>query len=232
MWMTWTFIPGLGWLSWLHAGIRTKHRPYFLIGLCYSIPFILTMVFSGQADTKGHSTPLYSAIISASMIAYIVGIIHVVMVRKSVDLRIKYANGPNTSAADEALERKIAADYGVAPRGVQHAVPPAVRQGSPPMATPLQLHTDEPAAAPVAINSADEQQIASLPGVGPILAKLAIRHRQSGRSFQSIEDFAQVLGLKPHVAQLLRSRVVVVIPRANPATPSAGEGHCGRIVDF
>ncbi len=80
------------------------------------------------------------------------------------------------------------------------------------------------------VNTASEDKIASLPGIGPILAKRAIKIRESKGGFKSVDNFCSLLELKPHVSKNMESLITVKLtekikkPRENE--PSA------RIVDF
>ena len=50
--------------------------------------------------------------------------------------------------------------------------------------------------------------IAKLPGVGLILAKKAVKLRQTSQ-FESIEEFGEALGIKPHILEQIRPSVVI-----------------------
>lgn len=266
-WIIWTFIPMLNWAAWIHAGVRAKYPKYFLIGGLYGIPFVLAMACSeNEKGPHGEYSTAYNIAMTLNMISWIGGIIHSQMVKREVNLRIKYAGqSAGGTAADDQLERKIASEYGArvtpsptspspavqrpiapsqaverwldglteeSPSTVERPVvspQPVPRRPAPPLAVPPQTVVASPASASVDVNSASEQQIAALPGVGPILAKKAIKFRQSERAFQSVGDFAQVLGLKPHILQQLRARVVANAPAQ---TPRAVEKRSGRVVDF
>jgi len=240
-WIIWTFVPILNWAGWIHAGVRAKYVKYFLIGGLYGIPFMLAMAFSEEKRPDGKYSTAYNLVMTLNMISWIGGIVHAQIVKKEVNLRIKYASqSPARTSVDDQLERKIAGEYGVpitasptapSPATQRPAVPPqSVPRGlAPPLAAPPQTVVASPTSASVDVNSASEQQIASLQGVGPILAKKAIKFRQSERPFQSVDDFAQVLGLKPHILQQLRPRVVANAPAQ---TARAVEKRSGRVVDF
>lgn len=63
---------------------------------------------------------------------------------------------------------------------------------------------------PVNLNTATEEQLDALPGVGPATAKaiVAERSRRGGR-FQSVEDLLQVRGIGPAKLEALRDLVTV-----------------------
>lgn len=54
------------------------------------------------------------------------------------------------------------------------------------------------------LNNASEDQIANLPGVGPILAKKAVAILKTQGGFQSIEHFGEALGIKAHYLDRIR----------------------------
>jgi DNA uptake protein ComE-like DNA-binding protein len=76
------------------------------------------------------------------------------------------------------------------------------------------------------INTAAEHVIATLPGVGPILAKKAVALRSMRGGFETIESFGEALDLKPHIVERLRP--LVVIGRVDGANAALG----GRTIDF
>ncbi len=109
------------------------------------------------------------------------------------------------------------------PKASQGTVrPPPLPIPSPPIATPQVSSVEY-----VDLNSGTEQVISELPGVGPILAKKAVKFRATQRPFQSLDDFAQVLGLKPHVIERLRTQA-----RATLIQEAGTPERAGRVVDF
>jgi DNA uptake protein ComE-like DNA-binding protein len=89
----------------------------------------------------------------------------------------------------------------------------------------MQHGADLPYAAP--LNNSSEREIASLPGVGVIVAKRVISLRDSRGGFHSVEDFGEALNLKPHVVERIRPLVFV-----SPPQQSGSSGSSGRVVDF
>lgn len=125
------------------------------------------------------------------------------------------------------------------------AQPPGPAQAFAPQTPP---ETAEPAAQPadavfpapghvgtaVDVNRAPESELAGLPGVGLILAKKAVQYREANRGFRTVDEFFQVLGLKPHVAERLRPLVTVgpTSPGSPPSPPASPSSGGGRVVDF
>ncbi len=79
----------------------------------------------------------------------------------------------------------------------------------------------------VDINQDSEEKIASLPGIGSILAKKAVKIRETKGSFESVEDFCILLELKPHIAKNLESLII-----CESVENSQAPGFSRRVVDF
>jgi DNA uptake protein ComE-like DNA-binding protein len=98
------------------------------------------------------------------------------------------------------------------------------------------------------LNTASESELADLPGVGVILAKKAIRHREANGGFHTADEFFETLRLPPHAVVRLRPLVTVsavlqavspspepdspasMSPEAPPAPPASPSR--GRVVDY
>ncbi|KAB2952685.1 helix-hairpin-helix domain-containing protein [Heliorestis acidaminivorans] len=75
------------------------------------------------------------------------------------------------------------------------------------------------------LNQASVDELASLPGIGPILAKKAVQVRESQQGFRQLEDFAAALQLKPHIVERIRPMVTI-------KALSRRQGRSGRVVDY
>ncbi|MFX4263387.1 ComEA family DNA-binding protein [Pelotomaculum propionicicum] len=160
-------------------------------------------------------------------------IAHALFVRKEYLLRLDaYLN--NEKTMDDKLKEQFAREYQVNHSKSAGSINPPFQTASTPGASVHQQTAPPSAPAPsgpsalVDINNDPEETIASLPGVGVILAKKALGLRLSKNSFKSIEEFAEGLGLKPHIVEQLRP-LVVINPlkdvNEDPGTP-------GRIIDY
>src|SRR5262245_5081488 len=63
---------------------------------------------------------------------------------------------------------------------------------------------------PVDLNSATQDELARLPGVGPSLAVRIVERRESVGAYASVEDLRRVKGIGPAKLQRLRQLVTVV----------------------
>lgn len=59
----------------------------------------------------------------------------------------------------------------------------------------------------VSINSATMEQLDTLPGVGPAIAKRIIEFRKAHNGFRSVEDLLEVKGIGPKTLEKMRSRI-------------------------
>ncbi|MUG48067.1 ComEA family DNA-binding protein [Paenibacillus woosongensis] len=78
------------------------------------------------------------------------------------------------------------------------------------------------------INTASEAQIASLPGIGTILAKRVMMKREELGGFKSLEHFSDVMGLKKYTLDRIAPLVVFSHKSNAPINSPAS----GRIIDY
>lgn len=78
------------------------------------------------------------------------------------------------------------------------------------------------------INLASELELAALPGVGPILAKKAVRLRKEQSGFTSTTEFTKAIGLRSHIEERVLGLVSVTPNPQTSLPPSVGR----RQVDF
>lgn len=206
-----------------------------MYGALYSIPFILTMAFGDRYETTEWQWDL----IGFSLVGgWIASMIHAFRIRKEYLYRLE-AIELREPYEDYKLRGQIQAEYGVKfnrtpleqpptpqpsyveqPKPVLQKVPTQPANNLPP------TQPEPPKTEPIDLNKASEFELAGLPGVGPILAKKAIMERERIGGFQSLEDFSQLLNLKPHHVEKIRPLVVVGPPQV------AAQKRSGRMVDF
>ncbi len=103
------------------------------------------------------------------------------------------AGGPTDQADLTGLNRaRLLRD------GDRVSIPPRSAGGATPQVAPG-----------VNLNTASADQLESLPGIGPVLARRIIEYRVRHGPFQRVEELLQVEGIGPKVLQELRPRVIV-----------------------
>ncbi len=97
----------------------------------------------------------------------------------------------------------------------QQTASPASREGTPNQTSPTQqLYTpaSQSESVPIGkvnINTASEQELEALPGIGPSLAGKIVAYRTANGPFQAIEDIMRVPGIKEGIFSKLRDHITV-----------------------
>ncbi|ASS73752.1 hypothetical protein CIG75_01365 [Tumebacillus algifaecis] len=108
-------------------------------------------------------------------------------------------SAPATSLQKQAVQ--TASDAGpVEPEPIERE-----RPSSPPPAVATEPAHD----GLVDLNNDPKERLAELPKIGIVLAMKAVSIRETQGGFASVEQFVEAVGLKPHVAELLREQIVI-----------------------
>ncbi|MCS6865577.1 MAG: helix-hairpin-helix domain-containing protein [Gemmataceae bacterium] len=86
--------------------------------------------------------------------------------------------------------------------------------------------TEPLALARIDLNTADEKELAQVPGLGPKLAENIVAHRRQHGVFQSVEQLQDVRGIGPLIFEKVRYHVTVgthQVPTASAAKPAASQ---------
>jgi competence protein ComEA len=89
------------------------------------------------------------------------------------------------------------------PRVGEASAPPAVSGGSP------TFSDDAQSSARVNINTATVEQLAGLPGIGPVLAQRIIDYRTLHGPFTTVQDITQVPGIGDAILEKIKDRITV-----------------------
>lgn len=237
VWVLWMFtLAFFNWVGFLYVGVRVRHRVWVAWGAVYSIPFIVIMATTGTA-------PLPDSIVALlTLVPGAVGIIH------GFHIRPEYLRRLSERERNHAAQVPAHAFYPpgrrrheergphgptAAPLPVMPVDPPsapAVSQAPPPAPPAAAPSPPAPQATPATLldlNAATEGELASLPGVGVVLAKRAMTTRSQRGGFASVDEMGHALELKPHVVERLRPLVT-----AGSRREQSGAGRTGRLIDF
>lgn len=77
-WIAWSFIPGLHWLTWIHAAIVAKEPWYYVLGGFYALPWLMISL------TRAPSWRLL-------LYSWIICMVHVQLRRQQIAQRIAQA---------------------------------------------------------------------------------------------------------------------------------------------
>jgi competence ComEA-like helix-hairpin-helix protein len=88
-------------------------------------------------------------------------------------------------------------------------IPLPAPAATPAPATPAVPAAPAAPAAPVDLNRAGVEELDTLPGIGPVLARRIVEHRAAHGPFRRPEDLLAVRGIGPRLFERLRGRVRV-----------------------
>ena len=69
----------------------------------------------------------------------------------------------------------------------------------------------DPGEKPFDVNSATEEELDSIEGIGPVLAKRIVEYRQKNGPFRSMEDLLEVEGIGEKILDVLREQLVLEV---------------------
>ncbi|AEV83751.1 Endonuclease/exonuclease/phosphatase family domain-containing protein 1 [Actinoplanes sp. SE50] len=231
----WLFFPilGFGCLSgggFLYVGLRAHRPAWWIPGIVYSVLSIAGFTIGGSAPTDSLRQNLSYAVLFG---AWLVSIFHAALINGAwlrwlagyqawqAQMRAVWVGQQPTSFAPlpPYLQGVVAPPqqfYNTAPGYQPAPVPqPAVHQPSTP--------------AQVDVNTATEQQLATLPGLTPGRIAQVLQSRQQRRGFLTVDDFAAAAGLAPHEFVAIRDRLTC--SAAPPPPDDTTSGPYGRVVD-
>ena len=73
----------------------------------------------------------------------------------------------------------------------------------------LQLQGQSQPAVMVNVNKASIEELINVRGIGPVMAKRIVEHRDKNGAFKTIEDLAQVQGIGGNQLQRIKDQVMV-----------------------
>ncbi len=240
LWLIWVFVILFNWIAFFWIGGRTKQLKWILFGvlylmLCFVMPFVAVEAFDSNNLVLNILMTIY-------FIAWIVSIIHAFLSRREYLIR-REAIVANQEAATAAYRQNIQAGYiqqgnfqqpiyqsPSQPTYPQSGFQPNPQQNTPQQPVLQQLSEQLVSQLPqkIDLNTATEQQLTLLPGVGVALAKRAVDLREQTGRFASVQDFNQRLGLMPHFGVQIEN--VAFVSSLKPQTSS--QDSKGRVIDI
>lgn len=218
IWMLWAILSFgfLNYVSFYYASYRVKQRKWFFAALIYSFIFIMTIVVIEVFPEEHWMTDVA---IATFLLGWVFSIVHVFKIRTEYLLRLEATITTGQKEREiQSLKEQITREYGgtaeAAPKTA--AVPRAMEQKS------------EEKIDIVDINTASEEEIAKVPGIGALFAKKVLEARSRENGFASLDHFVEVLSIKPHLAEKMKP--YLAFPEKTQT--SSLEKTEGRIVDF
>lgn len=233
-WVLLTFVFFMNWVAFMYISAKTKKKSWAVWGLVYSIPFIL-LVF----EVYDEKSTAYDYLFFVAIIGTVISVIHALNIRKEYLSRLQYRK-----AYEAEMERHLAYDYDPDTEDYddedyeyenheedeedyQEENEQDYEEDEVAASQNVKEELPSPSNSILDLNVATEQQISDLPGVGIILAKKAIKHREENGQFRTVEEFFQLLQLKQYAIDRLRP--IVVVSTTPSVTPQTNRR---RLVDY
>lgn len=134
---------------------------------------------------------------------------------------VRFINDPDLSAWLTPVGPSVAEAGSAPPAGAQAGRPgagettsrdEAARRGLEGDGAPCGAVTEEAVTPAINVNVASAEQLESLPGIGPVLARRIVEWRERVGPFERVDDLVEVPGVGPRVLERLKGRVVVAGP--------------------
>lgn len=200
-WIILAFIPAFHWLAFVYISIRGRDLLWAIWALAYATPVAAHYFIP-------HEVGSWSDHASAALflLAWLSAILHSIWVNRIFLSRLQNR---------KTLEKRVAEIFRE-----------QYENDSDRPASPFELR--DPARETrniirnsnytrLELNTATEEQIAALPGVGIILAQKAVQIRQIRGSFMNFDEFCSALELKPHVVEKIGP--LTTVTRLSPPVP-------------
>lgn len=230
-WILLTFVFYLNWIAFMYISARAKKKSWAVWGFIYAIPFM--MIFFELYDVNSRH---YDFFMSTGIISTFISVFHGFYIRKDYLTRLQYRK-----AYDAEMDRRLARQFevGIEDREntkrtedftdeQEEVAAPQIKNEVPSFNEESNISSSlNHSGSVLDLNIATEQEISELPGVGIILAKKAINHRERNGEFRTVGDFFELLQLKQYAIDRLRPLVVVTEP---PSLPP--QTNHRRLVDY
>jgi DNA uptake protein ComE-like DNA-binding protein len=204
LWLGWVIFSFglLSWAAFLYIGIRAKQRKWVLWGLAYVAVGIVLAIALPDTTTNTF----------VSFVVWLIAIVHVFQARREYLVRLEVLQSSGV-APNTAQRPKIGPQYGAntssAPSSEEAAAASSWTSLGHSVPSAQMFKSSQPAditSSTVDLNSASEQELATLLGLGTIMAKRAVSFREAQGGFRSVEDFGRVLNLEPDAVERQRTR--------------------------
>lgn len=222
IWMLWAIFTfgTLNYISFFYASHKVKQKKWFIAGIVYAILFIMFMTASELPSEHW----LYGTALTVYFIGWIVSIIHVFKIRTEYLLRLEAEQLSGYKEKEiKSLKRKIAQEYGQTGSLNTAEVSESVLQDEE-----KAVKQDTIDIQIIDINTATEDKIAKVPGIGGLFSKKVISVREEVGGFKSFDHFVEALSVKPHLVEKIKPHLS--FPQAE--FPEQSKKAEGRIVDF
>ncbi|MGQ4668129.1 ComEA family DNA-binding protein [Metabacillus halosaccharovorans] len=233
IWMLWAILTfgALNYISFFYASYKVKRKKWFFAAIIYSIIFILTMVVTEVVPIEHW---FYDLTLAAYFIGWIFSIVHVFKIRPEYLLRLEAIVSSGYKEKEiESLKRKISQEYvtTISNEDAQKSITSTTIHKQPKEFEQEAIKENKISPSDIQIvnvNTASEQELAKVPGIGSIFAKKVISVRNQENGFKSFDHFVEILSIKPHLIEKIKPHLNFSESSDHDVVKKSE----GRIVDF
>lgn len=231
-WQIWTGFPYLGGIGIFIAGVRSRRKRYMLLGAALSL-LILGMMLASVLLQNAYYEVIFTdaadpyraaidALETAAILCYFLTLFSGCCIRWDTLV----ARAASLQGYRSEFERELDLYNRRQARQVQAVpAPPA------PPVTQTQVPANPVSAEkPIDINNCTMEEMMTLPGIGIAQARHAMEYRSEKGGFRSVDEFIEVLQIKPHFAVQILSRAAAFPPPRPTTLPDSGGAR--RRIDF
>lgn len=245
LWIIWSFIFLVDGIGMYLAGKKVKVRKWYSYGLLYTAIAWISMIWG--SGVKGGLQDLSYIIF---FLSYLACIVHSFRIRKEYLVRLELLEDSKAEQHElEELRSKASKEYGMnsVKKEQQNIndkvnvtetiksdhvdkvspVPPVTPKVETMPKTEIREEAVRSEVKLLDINTCSELELSELPGMGLILAKKAVNLRNSKNGFESVGEFIQEVGIKPHFVERLKSMICCTPVKTEETIKTSG-----RMVDF
>lgn len=229
------FFHGIGLIV---VGLFTRVKKWRRAGLYYTIVAWTLGIVSTYCTGN-----LSDIIIMLLIVSYIVCIIHNFAIRKEYLIRLELLqNQRSVQHKTEQLKSQVAKEYGIdndpANGNIYYSKQDPMNNYKKKQASVYDImNKNQTSQVLIDINTCTQEDLLLLPGVGIIDAKKVLNYRNDNK-INSVEEFIDILNLKPHYANTIRPMLIYNKVKINEdndiniKTENNQSNYMGRMVDF
>lgn len=238
LWILWSFSFFLNGIGLIKAGNKTRVKKWRNAGIFYLVAiWSLMITVDGIQDMAKNIRDI------GTLVLYIVCIIHSFVIKKEYLIRLELLVDKKAlpDKVDE-LRNKVAREYEINTDSLNGNIndnkQKSMNDYSKKQTSVDNMMNKNPTSQILLdINTCSQEDLLQLPGVGIIEAKKVINYRMN-KEIDSIEEFIEILNLKPHYADRIRPMLIYNKVKNNEENDikinmeNNQSSHMGRMVDF
>lgn len=205
-WIALSFI-ALSWIGFFYITFKTKQRKWRNLAILFTVLQLGFFIGIGIAQQLKLNI-IVIIFVSIWLIAYFAGIIVSFIVRKEYLICLDVLEESDTDKKKtQVLKNKIVSEYreeGIIDKMPTHDDKVKIKTDKEQPKTDTFVDNGN---AIIDINTCSELDFINLPGFNTLMAKEAVAYRKAHDGFSSIDEFFNVLNIKPHLIAQIQNKI-------------------------